>query len=247
MLTCACGDVLKTPDAQLIDAVTPDTPADPMCQSGEMVCGGVCANVMTSDVHCGNCTTQCAPSQSCMAGSCVDRFVDCKAVKMANPSATDGVYSNGTTNTSFYCAYTTNTQYDFRVNSYLQTPAGGYSVVRATDFNDANFVRAFIGIYNADAGFKAVDAFTPNNCCMSVAAGTRYEFGAQILFTGIGTSSYCNTAISPGMFITFGRNGASYGGTLPSNYFTSFPATEATGICSDGNNAAFYVKRSTTN
>jgi len=217
-----------------------------MCGTGEMVCDGVCANVMTSDVHCGNCTTECAPTQSCMAGSCVDRFVDCKAVRMANPAAPDGVYSNATTNTSFYCAYGVNTQYDFRVNSYLTTPSG-YSVVRATDFNDVNFVRAFIGTYNIDAGFKAVDAFTPSNCCMSLLAGTRYQFGAQILFTGIGTSSYCNQAIAPNTFITFGRNGANFGGTLPANYFATNPVTEVTGTCSDGNNAAFYVKRSTTN
>ncbi|HEX5063638.1 MAG TPA: hypothetical protein VFV99_29875 [Kofleriaceae bacterium] len=165
---------------------------------------------------------------------------------MANPTAADGVYTNGTTNTSFYCAYATNTQYEFRVNSYVTTPAGGYSVVRATDFNDANFVRAFIGIYNLDAGFKAADAFSPMNCCMSLLAGTRYSFGGIVPFTGSGTSSYCNQPIAAGRFITFGLSG-SYGFTLPSNYFSTNPVTEVTGTCTDNNNAAFYVKRSTTN
>ncbi|HET8939874.1 MAG TPA: M66 family metalloprotease [Polyangiales bacterium] len=41
------------------------------CPAGQMFCGGVCLDPMTTPQHCGTCETMCAPGQLCQAGKCI--------------------------------------------------------------------------------------------------------------------------------------------------------------------------------
>lgn len=42
------------------------------CAVGETNCGGVCADLQNSVVHCGQCGQACAPGQLCVEGSCTE-------------------------------------------------------------------------------------------------------------------------------------------------------------------------------
>lgn len=226
----------------------PDTPQELTCGSGEMVCGDVCANTMTSDSHCGNCTTSCLPTQGCMAGSCVDRFVDCKAVRAANPAAPDGVYANATTNVAFYCDFTGGQEYeDFRFERFDQPPAG-FTVARAADFAMPVFARAFIGTFNSNRGVRAQSTFTIGNCCITTVAGLRLRTGAvgaeTNMFPGVGAGNVsCTFSMTANAVYTMSRTQSNgYLDTLPDNFFTAFPPSEAAG-CSESTNPAIFYKR----
>src|ERR1700733_736138 len=40
------------------------------CNSGQLECGGTCANVQTDNQNCGACGTVCQSGQSCQSGQC---------------------------------------------------------------------------------------------------------------------------------------------------------------------------------
>src|SRR6185503_2981426 len=124
LLACACGDVLKIPDAAVIDARSPDAPKEVSCGTGEMVCNGSCANLMTSELYCGNCTTQCSPTQGCLNGSCVPANTGCQRVKDLDPAATDGTFRNPNTGGIFYCDFTARKQYEFGLGQHNVGYAG---------------------------------------------------------------------------------------------------------------------------
>src|SRR5512143_1790942 len=126
LILCACGDVNKAPpDAPSTDAYQPDAPAS--CGGGEMLCAGACANVMTSDQHCGSCDTQCAPNQARSSGMCVAVGIDCARIKLLNPAAAEGVYTNPNNGVQFYCNMTTTpptTYYELGFGQFNTTYAG---------------------------------------------------------------------------------------------------------------------------
>ena len=240
----ACGDVNVIPDAAVPDAYQHDAANDPMCGADEMACSGLCANVMTSETYCGNCTTSCAPNQGCVAGACVPNFTNCARIKEVDPAAADGLYTNPNTGVFFYCDFAgSNTYDDFRLGVFSTTPAG-YTLARATDFQDPVFASAFIAFFNRLGGLRANATFTAGNCCMTTIAGSRLQFGAQFVFPGVGTAATsCAFNFTVDAVYTLSRNQSSmYISVLPPDYFTVNAPGELAG-CTDGTNPAIFYKR----
>lgn len=245
LLACACGDVQKVPDAAVIDAYVPDTATPLTCGTGEMVCNGSCANVMTSELSCGNCSTQCAPTLGCLNGVCVPANTSCQRVRELDPAATNGLYRNPNDGRVFYCDFTNNQTYeDFRIAQYDAGIPGGFALARATDFANPTFADAFIGFFNAFGGVRSLTTFNAGNCCISTVTGQRLQFGAgTFVFAGIGTASGCAFSYTANTVYLMSRNqGSGYVSTLPADFFTTNVPTEATG-CTDSTNPAFFYRR----
>jgi hypothetical protein len=245
LLACACGDVQKLTDAGGIDAYVPDTATPPTCGTGEMVCNGACENVMTSDVFCGNCTTQCTPTQGCLNGSCVDKASKCSSVRLWDPQAGDGVYYNPNTGVNMYCGFTDNqTIDDIMIWPYTNSPPSGYILMRATDFNDPVVRKAFIALYNAQGGIRSYSTWSSSNCCYSTVGGNDIYFGGQLFYPATGTMDACNigSGYIGGSYYTFSRQGIEFFATLPDDFFAVRPPSEMA-TCMDGANPGFFMKR----
>src|SRR4029078_8722485 len=118
-MASACGQVNKAPDAGPPDMLVTDGP--PTCNQGEVLCNNTCANPMTSEEYCGNCTTRCNSLQACESGACVGADT-CARVRDANPDAGDGMYA-GPDNVMFYCDFTETVQIDdFRLAAFTAPP-----------------------------------------------------------------------------------------------------------------------------
>jgi hypothetical protein len=243
VFACACGDVLKVPDAGPIDAFVPDSPPGPTCQASEMLCGATCANLMSNDLYCGNCNTQCSPTQGCFNGSCVDKASKCASIRLWNPAAPDGVYFNPNTGTEMYCDFTNNMTYDeFKMARFDSAPTG-LTVMRAGEFANAGFQKAFIGMYNELKGVRAAYSFNPTNCCVTTIAGLRLYVNGSVTFAGVAGATSCTFAYTQGLIYGFTANlGLGIPATLPADFFTVNPPSEAAN-CADGANPAFYYKR----
>ncbi|HEY5921754.1 MAG TPA: hypothetical protein VIV11_08790 [Kofleriaceae bacterium] len=243
----ACGDVQKVPDAAIPDAFEPDAPPNAlMCGTGEMACNGSCANVMTSDLYCGNCNTQCSPTQGCLNGTCVDKASRCTSIRLWDPAAPDGVYYNPNTGVNMYCDFTAGITYDdITMYRFDVTPATGYTIVRSTDFANASFAKAFIGLYNKQKGIRSFATYTSGNCCFSTTGGLDHHFAGAYIYPGIGTMVACGPpeGYIGGRFYTLAKfNQANADETLPDNYFTVNPPTEVA-LCSEAQNPAWWMKR----
>jgi len=239
---CACGDVNKAPpDARPLDAYQPDAAFS--CGTGEMVCGGACANVMTSSQHCGGCATQCSPTQVCGAGTC-RQPTTCNEVRSIYPGAPSGAYPVGAPGT-FYCDFANGKTYDdFRIYDFSQVPTG-FTVARATDFQNPAFASAFVWFYNRYGGIRSYMTFSSMNCCFTTVAGSRILFGGSLWFPGLGTTDACNIAggyVTDTAYTISPTQGTGFLLSLPPDYFTTHPATEAAN-CSDSTNPAIFFKR----
>jgi hypothetical protein len=244
LLACACGDVLKVPDAQTIDVLVPDSSST--CQANEMACNSTCANLMTSELFCGNCNTQCASTEGCLAGSCVPANTNCQRVKDLDATAPDALYRNPNNGTVFFCDFTNNQTYDdFRIAQFDVAPPAGYTLARATDFANPIFASAFIGFFNTFGGVRALTTFTVGNCCFTTIAGQRLQFGAgSFVFPGVGTGNVsCTFSIAANTVYTVSRTQTGgYVSVLPDDFFSVNAPVEAAG-CSDGTNPAYFYKR----
>jgi hypothetical protein len=60
-----------TIDAPIDAAIDAAIDAPPVCNAPNMVCGGQCTDVTTSEQFCGNCTTSCAGGTVCTSSQCV--------------------------------------------------------------------------------------------------------------------------------------------------------------------------------
>ncbi|MBL8623833.1 MAG: hypothetical protein JNK64_21165 [Myxococcales bacterium] len=58
-------------DAPIDAAIDAGIDAPPVCNAPNMVCGGQCTDVTTSEQFCGNCTTACSGGQVCESSACV--------------------------------------------------------------------------------------------------------------------------------------------------------------------------------
>jgi hypothetical protein len=210
-------------------------------------CNGSCVDLMTSELYCGNCNTQCTPTQACLAGTCVPANTSCSRVRELDPGAPDGVYVNTNNGNAFYCDFTQQRTYDdFRISAFSTTPTG-YTVVRASDLADASFAKAFIALFNHFHGVRAYSAFTAGNCCITTVSGQRLKLGATFAFPGQGTTATdCTFSYAAGAVYTLSRTQTSmYLDKLPDNFFTTNPPTEGT-RCSESTNPAYFVKRRNT-
>ena len=186
LLACACGEVVKVPDAQVIDAYAPDGPNNVMCGSGEMSCNGACANVMTSELYCGNCNTQCSPTQGCLAGSCVPANTSCQRVKDLDPMAADGLYRNPNNNAFFYCDFTNNFTYEGVGFGSHTTAYAGWTLMSSADFANPALQKIFIALYNEQIGLVNLQVgWMSGNCCFKAAdspAGQYLALGGHYLY-----------------------------------------------------------------
>ena len=247
VLACACGDVLKVPDAHVIDAYQPDSPPNPMCAANEtMVCNGACVDPMTSEQYCGNCTTQCNPTQGCIGGTCLPNFTDCKRVKDTDPMAADGQYTNPNNGNFFFCDFTNNVQIDeFRFDRFDVAPTG-FTVVRAADLTGI-IGKAFVGYYNRDHGIRAQTTFSIGNCCITTIAGNRLKTGPAgselPTFPALGSGMVtCTFSMAANTVYTISRTQSNgFYDQLPVDFFTTFPPSEGAG-CAESTNPAIYVK-----
>jgi hypothetical protein len=245
LLACACGEVLKVPDAGPPDVLVPDS-SGLTCQANEMVCNSSCADLMTSELFCGNCNTQCASTEGCLNGMCVPANTNCQRVKDLDAAAPNALYRNPNTGVVFFCDFTNSQTYDdFRIAQFDVAPPAGYALARGADFANPTFAAAFIGFFNTFGGVRALTTFTIGNCCFSTVLGQRLQFGAgTFVFPGVGTGNQnCTFSISANTVYTMSRNQSSgYMAALPDDFFSVNAPVEAAG-CSDGMNPAYFYKR----
>lgn len=240
----ACGDVQKVPDAAVPDAYQPDAAMELTCASGETVCNNTCTDLMTDEFYCGNCNTQCAPTQGCVAGTCVPRNTSCTRVREVDPDAPDGVYENPNNGDVFYCDFTNGKTIDGLYMGQYNATYTGYAPITFEQLSKPEFQALFIGLYNRQGGLRLIATWDSDNCCFAMAADQRWAFGGSYLFPALGSGSACNP--------TGGYTGGPYwllqGVTqtlltppLPDDFFVTDPASQ-TMICSNGANPGMFWK-----
>jgi hypothetical protein len=236
----ACGDVNVVPDAAVPDAYQHDAPDDPMCVAGEMACNGLCANFMTSEQYCGNCMTSCAPNQGCIAGTCMPKYTDCERVFASDPMATSGFYVNPDNAQFFYCDMATKTHYShLSLALWSATLPANYVMVRATDLTDAMGSKAFIALYNQQAGMPTINTFNVGNCCIKTAAGTFMQLDGGWMGTNPCQANMMGT-------FKFSENAAVAPTPLADGYFTAnVPSEGANTSCSDNTNPMMIWQKRT--
>jgi len=238
LLSCACGDVVKVPDAAPIDVFQPDMPNTVTCGTNEMNCNGSCANVSTSELYCGNCMTQCSPTQGCLNGSCVPANTSCARVKELDAMAMDGAYRNPNNSFTFYCDFTTRKQYEFGLGQYNVAYAG-YTIMTVASF-DAGAKAAFVGYYNLVGGLPTIQTFTSGFCCVTQPNNNELNFGGTYLSLAQNGTNTCNIAYN-GTYQIMRAQSSVYAPPLALDFFTTNPVTEAAS-CGDMNNIGFFFK-----
>lgn len=236
-----CGDVNKLSDAGLADAYQPDGENGPMCAAGETVCNAVtCADTMTDEFNCGGCNNQCAPTQTCEAGTCT-AVTTCKQVRDLNAEAPDGLYRSPT-NAPFFCDFTNNVEYaDFRVDVVTATPAD-YVLVTGASLAMPSFARAFLEMFNARGGVPALSTFNAGNCCLASAPDLRLLTGNSLSFLASAGQQNCEFAYTADTVYWFSRaQNSGFVSSLPLNFFVVNPPTDAAG-CTNSANPAIFVK-----
>ncbi len=78
LVACGGGDDAATIDAAEVDAVAVDAAVDarqidaaPVCNAPNMVCGGDCVDVTSSEEFCGDCNTSCSGGTVCTSSACL--------------------------------------------------------------------------------------------------------------------------------------------------------------------------------
>lgn len=251
LLSClACGSVATThgDDAGHND----DAGAGGVtCQSNQLVCDNTCVDPKSDNQHCGDCTTACAPTMACSLGHCIDPTASCQAIHVLDPSKPDGPYTHAADGTQFYCDMTDGVvQYDELGFAAYNAVNPGFTIVTAADLQNPVIQKAFIWLFNhQNGGGITLTAFSSSNCCWTSSAlgGTRLEFGASLIFSVVQGVEHCGAAFSVGDLVSFERANPTpreiAPNPLPADYFMQHPATDVSGICTDGNNPAYFFKR----
>jgi hypothetical protein len=239
-LAAGCGKVVKSERAA--DAALPDALA---CTAPANACGSACVDVTSSNDHCGDCETSCSVGAACMAGHCVDNITTCKQLHMVNDQQPSGLYTliDGT---QLYCDMTTMVGHSSLIMAQWDAPPAGYTIVSATDLQNASTQAAFIALYNNQGGFKVLTAFSAGNCCFKNDATTSMMLFLQNadVYPGTAGASACNAAYAVGTTYQFEvlpdtamKTAIPYMG---SSFFTTYPATAAPGCLVDTNPAVFW-------
>ena len=240
----ACGEVAGLHDAA-IDMYVSDA-GSPECLEGEMLCNNTCANVQTSSLYCGNCTTQCNALEGCLNGTCRRKNSTCADIRAFDPSATDGAYLNGNTGRGMYCDFTASTSYEFGIAQYNSPPAG-FRLMRGTDFANAATQRAFIGLYNFEGGLRALVSFSGSTCCFAATpAGDEITFGGSQTYPALDGNFACSNWSTSNVYLICRSISLSgiIGLPMPDTYFSTYAPGEAA-ICTDNNNPAYVMKTTT--
>jgi hypothetical protein len=244
-----CGEVLKAGhDAAPSDAAA-DTAIDgsPVCSAPMMMCGAACIDVMTDEQHCGSCTKQCQSTEGCAAGSCIDATASCVNIQMLDPNAASGPYTHSADRTTFFCDMTKTpaVQYDGLAMGRFNGTYSGYSIIDATQLQDAAIQAAFIYWFNRQGGFPALETFSPGNVCTTISTGVRLAFGNSLLFpyaNGNTPTAYTANSIYTEDLVS--KNPAVImAAPLDPQFFTMNPPSTITNQCSDVMNPALFFKK----
>jgi hypothetical protein len=257
LVACACGEVVKVPDAGTPDTYVPDSPSGLMCSAGEMACNGSCANVMTSELYCGNCTTQCTPTQGCASGACVPANTTCMRVREVDAAAPDALYINPNNGNHFYCDFTNNMTYEAFGFGQFNVSYTGYVLMTSAHFNDVAVQKAFVALYNQQGGLINIGVgFTMNNCCFKAAdaaAGQMLLLAGHYMYpakVGTDTSQCSGPYNDPRYRFYLAPINAFSPQPMPDDWFATHPATIAM-MCADsttgGNPGVFMRRRSGLN
>jgi hypothetical protein len=235
--------VQKVPDAAIPDAYAPDSPNMLTCGAGEMVCNNTCANLMTSELYCGNCNTQCSPTQGCLNGTCVPANTSCMRVRELDPAAPDGLYRNPNNDAIFFCDFTNTRTIDGVFMGQFDATYSGYNLVKFEELSTEQYQQAFIAFYNRQGGLPLLANWVSGNCCYATTGGMILHFGGSILYPSTGSSFSCNP-VSPGY--TGGpwrpyhvSTSAVLNPPLPQNYFTTNAVTQDN-QCTVAQNPGFF-------
>lgn len=246
-----CGDVSLVPDAGPPDAYQPDSPAIPMCAAGETVCNGAtCADTMSDELNCGGCNTQCAPTQSCEAGTCTP-ITTCKQVRGRDPQAIDGAYYTPS-NTLFYCDFTNNVDYQALALGNHTATYPDYELMNAADLATPSVQQAFLAVFNAQGGLLNLEpGFTSSNCCMKVGdsgAGQVLALGGSIVFPAqVGANSFACGQFNESRFRFYLSGFSEYQAMPMSPSFFSTRAPSVIAGCADDNNPGLFVRKTPIN
>lgn len=240
LLCCAsCGQVENHGHDAAVDAF--------VCSGSLSPCGDVCVDKMTDHDHCGSCMTMCSSAEGCALGQCLDATASCENIQILDPTAASGPYTHTTDGTQFFCdmSKASPVQYNALAMGRYNATYPGNSIIDAAQLQDPVIQQAFLFLYNKQAGFKALEAWTAANVCTtsSPAGGTRLEFGGLNLFpyaNGMTANVYDTTTT-----YTEERSGSAstvMTPPLPMDFFTTYPPAEDT-ACGDGQNPALYFDK----
>lgn len=245
-----CGDVSLVPDAGPPDAYQPDSSAA-MCADGETVCNGAtCADTMTDEFNCGGCNTQCAPTQSCEAGSCTP-ITSCKQVRDRDPQAVDGMYYTPS-NKFFYCDFTNGVDYQAVALGNHKTTYPDFELINAADLATPGVQQAFVAMFNAQGGLVNLEpGFTSNNCCFKVGdsgAGQVLTLGGSIVFPAqVGANAFvCGQFNEPRFRFYLSQISEYQVMPMAPGFFASRPPAVISG-CADDNNPGLFVRKTPIN
>lgn len=235
------GDAGPASDAAVtIDAM--------LCAAGELACGGSCIDPQHDELHCGDCATACTAQQGCLAGSCVDATASCAVIHALDPTTTDGPYLHAADGKPFYCDMSAGITYDELAYGRYNATYPGFELINAAALDTVVEQQAFIFLFNLQGGAINIDVgFMSQNCCFtaSPSGASRLAFGGAILQPAtVGMNNVvCNSVYSDARYSWIRATASAFAPMpLPTSYFVSFPASEATG-CSDANNPGLFFKR----
>lgn len=244
-LAAGCGNVVKSEravDAALADAL--------VCTAPTNACGGACADLMSSNDHCGDCDTKCAVGAPCMAGHCVDNVTTCTQLHMVNDQQPSGIYTliDGS---QLYCDMTTMVGHASLVMAQWDAPPAGYTIVSAADLQDASKQAAFIALYNSKGGLTVPTTFISGNCCFKNDATTTsmLDLQADYIYPSAAGASQCSPSggYAVGTIYQFEITTSTpvFVTSMASNFFATNPATASPMTpqqCSVDTNPAVFWK-----
>jgi hypothetical protein len=206
--------------------------------------------VMSSELYCGNCMTQCTPTQGCLNGMCVPSNTTCQRVRELEPTAPEAVYTNPNNGNLFYCDFTNNMTYEqFGIGQY-NVAYPNFVYMTSAHFNDPMIQKAFIALYNAQGGLVNIAVgFNSSNCCFKAADGvaltqTLHFAGNYIYPAKVGVDqSQCGGPYNDARYRFYQQIPNEYSPMpMPNDWFATHAATIQTN-CSDGANPGVFMRR----
>jgi Stigma-specific protein, Stig1 len=246
LAAAACGKV----GAGAADAAIDALPDALSCSATQLACESGCADPMTDSKNCGACSNTCNSGETCAAGHCSDMVTTCAQIHSINGAAASGFYTllDGT---QLYCDMTAVKGYTSLIMAQFDSNPTGYTIVSASDLEDAGEGAAFIALYNQQGGLRLPTAFgvVNDNCCFKNDTTTTNMLFLQATYAypavagvktctpvgGYVTTNLYQLNLLPDTMPAFATP------PLPANFFTLHPATSGAG-CSVANNPAIFWK-----
>jgi hypothetical protein len=243
-----CGKVATAE----VDAKATDASKDAFsCPAMQTVCADdKCANTNTDSMNCGECGNACGTGTTCGSGHCVDATLSCADIHLVDPTMPSGSYTHVADNHNFFCDMDNGPmQYEELGFGVFNVAHPGWDFVSPADMSNATVQKAFIFLFNRQAGgLDLIASFTGSNCCFkaSMTANMDLELGGSISFptTPNTTTTQCAITYSAAQYgfeIVTGTIAVT--NPMAADFFTAHPYTEAAVGCSDVSNPAMFFRR----